>query len=90
MTMLEIMKERLPKEAKIVQVKEKSGKYDLVVEVDGKTTKGSLPKTCEPDKVEYTVDFIVCVIMASAYFEQGDLEKAKYWLNKQNEMVHLK
>jgi pentatricopeptide repeat protein len=87
--MLEIMKERLPQEAKIVKVKEKSGRYDLVVEVDGNTTKGSLPKTCEPDKIEYTVDFIIYTVMASAYFEQGDLEKTKYWLNKQHEMVHL-
>lgn len=87
MTMLEIMKERLPKEAEIVKVKETTDKYALVVDVEGQTTKGSLAKTCAPDMAEYVVDYTISSIMLCAYCEREDFEKAKFWLEKQREMA---
>lgn len=90
MTMLEIMKDRLPEEAMIVQAKEKQSRFELILEIEGKTAKGSLPKTCSPGMAENVVDFSICTIMMGAYLEHGDLEKAKFWKNKQDELVHIK
>lgn len=90
MTMLEIMKDRIPKEAVIVQVKEKPSRFELILEVEGKSTKGSLPKTCAPNVAVNVVDFSICTIMMSAYLESGNMEKAKFWKGKQDELVHLK
>ena len=90
MSRLEIMKDRMPKEAVIVKVKEQQSRYDLIVEVDGKTTKGSLPKTCAPNMAERVVDFSICTLMMGAYLGNGNLEKAKFWKDKQDELVQLK
>ena len=90
MTMLEIMKNRLPEGAIIVQAKEKPSRFDLIVEVDGITTKGSLPKTCSPNMAENVVDFSICTFMMGAYLESGNFEKAKIWKEKQDELVSLK
>lgn len=89
MTMLEIMRERVPAGSEITKVAEKQSRYDFVLSVDGGTVKGSLPKACAPGMAENVVDFTICATMMEFYLTRGDLENTKKWKEKQDALVGL-
>lgn len=87
MTMLEIMKGRIPAGVELTKATEKPGRYDIVLSVDGMSGKSSLPKTCTPGKAEMVADFAVNAAMMDLYFKTGDKERVKFWLDKQSALT---
>lgn len=88
MTMLEILRKRLPNELEIISVKEKRACYEITFGTGGKQVKTSLQKTCAPGMSEKVVDFSICLVMCQASMEAGDLEKAKEWMDKQRRLTN--
>lgn len=90
MTMLEILRGRVPAEMEITKVSEKQSRYDLMFSVDGVAVKGTLPKTCTPGMAEKVVDFTICTSMMAFYMNRGDLVNANLWKDKQDALAGLK
>lgn len=89
MTMLEIMKERVPAGVDIINVAEKPSKYELILFVDGEKVSCWVPKACTPGSAETVVDFAICTTMIGLYLERGDLKNAKKWKDKQMSLVGI-
>lgn len=84
MTMLEIMKERLPEGLEIVRVRELAGRSKILFSYDGVEVTGYLPKTCAPGKETNVADFNIHTVMMEARMRKGDIDGAREWMAKQS------
>ncbi len=81
MTMLEILKSRLPDDLRIVAHKEAVSKYKISFEYEGTQTTTELPKTCLPGCQNEVADYIVRTAMSTILMKKGDYKRAKAWLD---------
>ena len=82
MTMLDILKSRLPEGLTIVGQKELSSKYRIEFEYEGTKTTADLSKTCAPGYHERNVDATVVTAMTAIFMDKGDYTRAKEWMGK--------
>lgn len=83
MTMLDILKARLPDGLTITSVKERSSKHLVQFAYKGENLsgQGELVKTCVPGKENMVCDTTIQVAMTGFMLDKGDLEGAKYWMD---------
>lgn len=81
-TMLDVLKKRLIDGLKIVSAKERSNKYCIEFEYDGDRAKAELQKCCMPNCENEVVDNCIITAMSTIYFNRGDFQKSKEWLDK--------
>ena len=89
MTMLDIMKGRLPEGLEIAAVKERTSRFEIAFTCKGEQVKGYLPKACQPGYGEKIADFTICAAMMEVGLRTNNMEMAKDWMRKQNEAVEL-
>jgi hypothetical protein len=85
MTMLDILKERLPEGLTIAKVKDKSNASQIQIWFDYEEVKGVvswLNKTCAPGCAERVCDATINAAMAGVGLKRKDQEMASYWLGK--------
>lgn len=79
--MLRILKDLLPDNLHIKNVKELSNKYKIEFEFDGDCATAELRKTCVP-KAEYLVAFdTIKSAMSTIYFNKQLYNMCGYWLD---------
>ena len=85
MEMLEILKGRLPEGLEIVKVKNRSGRSqtEILFRYDGVEFTSYLHKTCAPGCENEVCDNVICGVLMAVALKQGDMEKAKYWMDRQ-------
>lgn len=81
-TMLEILKENLIDGLKIVSAKETNTKYKIVFDFEGEQATADLFKTCSPSCEKEHCFNSIKTAMSTIYFNRGNFQKAKEWLNK--------
>lgn len=81
-TMLDILKERLPKRLTIDTVKETNSKYNVEFSFEGESAKAELPKSCAPGCHNEVADYTVITAMSNIYMSRGEYAEAKEWLDK--------
>lgn len=84
-TMLDVLKERLPEGLEIKATKEKSSKYEVTFVFDGVEEKAELPKTCAPAYQNETADSTVRTAMSAIYIKKGDYAEAQAWLHEERQ-----
>ena len=91
MTMLEIMKERLPEGLEIKKVQNRSNANQIKIwfTYEGLEVIGYLPTTCIPGAAEKVADFTISAAMMEAHMRKGDIEGARAWMVKQNTLVGM-
>ena len=90
-TMIDILRERLPKGLEIVKVQNKSNnsQYLIHFSYEGIETVGWLYKTCAPGCAEKNCDFVICSTMMSIGLKRKDLDMCDFWMKKQQEAFEL-
>lgn len=85
MEMLEILKGRLPEGLEIVKVKNRSGRSqsEILFRYDGVEFTSYLHKTCTPGCENAVCDNVIYSVLTAVAMKQGDMEKARYWMEKQ-------
>lgn len=81
-TMLDVLKERLIDGLNIISVKEYSTKYTIEFEYEGGKAKADLQKSCLPNCEKEVADKTIISAISTIYFNRGDFQKAKQWLDK--------
>lgn len=81
-TMLDVLKERLVEGLSVTKVKETNTKYTISFEYEGDVTKADLPKLCAPGCQNKVADSSIVTAMSTIYFNRGDYQTAKWWLDK--------
>lgn len=81
-SIVDVLKERLPKELNIKDIKEFKSLYRIIFEYNGSETKCSLTKYYALGCENQVVDDAINLAMATILMEQGDYQKAKEWHNK--------
>ena len=82
MTMLDVLKGRLPRGLEIVKAKLSGGYYKLLFRYEGAERPGDLPTTCVPGKEKRLCDVILATAMTGFFAERGDVEAAVHWFRK--------
>ena len=82
MTMLDVLKTRLPKGLSIIKEKEMSSKYIITFQYEEQIVKAELRKCTAPKMENKNCDFTICTAMSSIFINKKDLAKAKEWLDK--------
>lgn len=92
MTMLEILKERLPEGLEIVKVQDRANASQIKLQFsyEGETTFGYLPKACAPGYAERICDQTVCSTMMGIALDRKDLEMVELWHTKLQETYSRK
>ena len=87
MTMLDILKDRLPDGLEIVKIKDRAGRsqIEIVFSYARTETIGWLYKTCVPGKESNVCDFTIYAAMTAIALKKGDMEMAKHWAQKEHE-----
>lgn len=83
MTMLDILRNRLPDGLTIIEAKEKPSKYIVKFAYKGEALsgQGELTKACTPGKENAICDTTIQVAMTGYMLDKGDLEGAKHWMD---------
>lgn len=86
MTMLEILKTRLPEGLEIVKTQDRAGSSQMKVwfSYEGIEFMTTLQKVCAPGMAEKNCDFTICVVMVHMAVERQDWAAAKAWMDKQS------
>lgn len=92
MTMLDILKNRLPDGLMITDAKEKPSKYIVKFAYNGEqlSGQGELMKACAPGKENAICDTAIQVAMTGFMLNKGDLEGAKQWMDYAKRMPSTK
>lgn len=90
MEMVEILKGRLPDGLEIVKVKNRTGRsqVEILFRCDGFEFTSWLHKTCTPGHENNVCDKVIFNVLAAVAIKKNDLEKAKYWLDKELHLGH--
>lgn len=83
MTMLDILKNRLPDGLAILEAKEKPSKYLVKFAYNGEQLAGhgELVKACTPGKENAVCDTTIQVAMTGFMLDKGDLDGTKRWMD---------
>ncbi len=81
-TMLDILKERLPKGLTVASVKETNEKYKITFDYQGDRATAELSKVCAPNAHNKNADNAIITAMSNIMLNRGDMESAKEWLDK--------
>ena len=86
MTMLDVLKERLPEGLEIVKVRDRASasQAHILFSYDGTEAEMGLQKTCAPGMAEYNCDFTICAVMQHIFVTREDWTRAKEWMDKQS------
>ena len=92
MTMLDILRNRLPDGLTITEAKEKPSKYIVKFAYNGEALsgQGELMKACTPGKENAICDTTIQVIMTGLMLDKGDVEGAKHWMDYAKRMSTTK
>ena len=82
MKMVDILKKRLVDGLNITSFKETNTKFTILFEYQGDKAKADLPKSCAPGCHNEVVDNTIITAMSTIYFNRGDYQSAKEWLDK--------
>lgn len=86
-SMIEVFKERLVEELSIINIKEERTQYKITVEFNGNEGVAVVPKQCNPEKVEKTIDFLIYSTIINICIDNEDWEQCKIWNEKKNEVL---
>jgi lipopolysaccharide biosynthesis protein len=83
-TMLNCLEENLIDGLKIASVKETNTKYKITFEFENEKTTADLFKTCSPNCEKQHCFNTIKTAMSTIFFNRGDFQKAKAWLDKKS------
>lgn len=82
MTMLDVLKQNMMEGLTIKSVKELNNKYKLCLSYDGYETNVELSKACVSGTQDEVAQRTIITAMSNIYFNQGNYEMCKHWLDK--------
>lgn len=81
-TIFKDMIKTVPEDIHILSVNETSSKYKITALCIGQKAKTELSKTCYPKEEKKVCWKSIVTLLSTAYINDGDLKKAKEWLDK--------